>query len=271
MRLKLFVAIAAALWAQAASLADGLNCHAPTGKADGIICLDRELREEKEKLMLRVDELLDKINSGGASKLWSSELSFEYNLSVKCVDIIPSGLSSRECIHKELVRRSSSLIDPYKPAIIHENSDYSCPLDDPLRSIGISWTDVEPPQSDSGFKEHRAIIDLPEWGGKRPVFLIDWSTNREAGEWLEIGKIDGVVARNDNDNWFNNTSKYGGFWLTPYKIIATDKGIYIVASSDDLPEPERVYFRVGNNEPIPVCSISAPILDERWNFPVDWN
>jgi uncharacterized protein YecT (DUF1311 family) len=148
----------------------------------------------------------------------------------------------------ELLCYHQALRSHDKLEIRHFNENFPCPAK--LESKTVDWI-----TTDQGWT-NRAIIDIPEWGGKRPVKM---SLETAGGHWaytrLYVGDVGEKEMQTDR-NWEPLTSLneiYDSVSLFP-----TKSGYYILASNiiESGAPDENIsdnYFRITEKGLVPVC------------------
>jgi hypothetical protein len=152
----------------------------------------------------------------------------------------PDGGMSLVCSHKAIpsyTRRDIQSLD----------QAYACPVD--LQQRRVPWqgdkTDVQ-----------TAILDLPEWGGSRPVTQWSGSVGPELRTRLSIGSVDATEADTAGD-W--PMSSVDENYQDTVELLLTEAGPYVEATSWIATDPgddrqvSRLFYRIVGDKLILVC------------------
>ncbi len=132
-------------------------------------------------------------------------------------------------------------------------SSFACPSN--LKETPIAWDKTGPRKT--------AFLDLPDWGGKRPLLsVITPLGNSGMGtSTLYIGDVNAPSAEKEK-NWLKlDTIKEDDFNSVGLRL--TDSGAYIWVWSDDVTGtrlPKTTYYRIHANALTPVCSVVSKAI-----------
>jgi hypothetical protein len=126
---------------------------------------------------------------------------------------------------------------------------YACPVG--LQERRVPWRDDGDTRS--------AVLDLPEWGGRRPVVQWSGGVGPELRTRLAIGGV-GAPEVDISDDWL--MSRVDEDHQDSVALLLTEAGAYVEAASwiatdptDDRPT-ESLYYRIVGDSVIPVCKVT---------------